>query len=403
MLFRLATRFLYNVSPRLAWKAGRLWVMPGMKTLAAYEKRMKEDKLFPPFLMLALTDACNLRCRGCWITSIEETQHAAAPRELSVEQVQTAIDAGKKQACYYYTLLGGEPLMYPHLWEILERNRDCYFQVITNGVFLDEAAAKRLRACGNVTVLLSLDGTQACNDRRRGEGVYEAVKEAARQLHRQGILFGVATTVTAENLADVATDAYVDEIMRWGAMYLWYYIFRPTGAEPSPELAVSGEGILTLRKKILELRRRKGIIIIDTYWNAKGEAVCPAARGMSFHIGPGGSIEPCPPISFARENIMDNDGDLFKTINESAYLRGFQDFVNRRTQGCVILEYPQELAEFLREHDVTDCTGRPDGISELAAATPKPSHHQPGDEIPENSWFYRFLKKKLFFGLGGYG
>lgn len=403
MLFRLATRFLYHVSPRMAWKAGRLWVMPGMKTLAAYEKRMKRDELFPPFLMLALTDACNLRCRGCWITSVEESQHAAAPRELSLAQVQAVIDAGKKQNSYYFTLLGGEPLMYPHLWEILERNRDCYFQVITNGVFLDEAAAKRFRQCGNATVLLSLDGMQACNDRRRGEGVYEAVKEAAKQLNRQGILFGVATTVTAENLADVTADAYVDEVMRWGAMYLWYYIFRPVGAEPAAELAVSREGILELRRKILELRRRKGMIIIDTYWDAAGQAVCPAARGMSFHIGPSGSVEPCPPISFARENVDDNGGDLFKTINESRFLRGFQDFVNCRTQGCVILEYPGELAEFLREHGVTDCTGRTDGINELAQAAPKCSHHLAGEEIPENTWFYRFLKKKLFFGLGGYG
>lgn len=403
MLFRLGYRFLKNVSPRLAWKAGRLWVLPGMKTLRAYKRRLKHGELFPPFLMLALTDACNLRCRGCWITSIEESRHADAPRQLSPAQVQTVIDSGKKHSCFYYTLLGGEPLLYPHLWEILEKNRDCYFQVITNGVFLDADAAARFRKCGNATVLLSLDGTSACNDRRRGEGVYDAVKAAAECLNREGILFGVATTVTAENILDVTADAYVDELMRWGAMYLWYYIYRPVGADPAPELAVPAESIVELRRKILDLRRRKPIILIDTYWNAAGEALCPAARGMSFHIGPGGSVEPCPPISFARQNVDDNAGDLFKTINESAYLRGFQDFVNRRTQGCVILEHPRELAAFLREQNVTDCTGRTDGIDELAVSVPKCSHHQPGKEMPETMWLYRFLKKMLFFGLGGYG
>ena len=31
------------------------------------------------------------------------------------------------------------------------------------------------------------------------------------------------------------------------------------------------------------------------------------------------------------------------------------------------------------------------------------SHHLPGEEQPEDYWVYRFLKKQLFFGMGGYG
>ncbi len=31
------------------------------------------------------------------------------------------------------------------------------------------------------------------------------------------------------------------------------------------------------------------------------------------------------------------------------------------------------------------------------------SHNQPGEEIPESSWAYRFAKKHWFFGFGAYG
>jgi hypothetical protein len=157
-----------------------------------------------------------------------------------------------------------------------------------------------------------------------------------------------------------------------------------------------------LRRRLVALRRRHPIILIDTYWNAQGEAVCPAALGLGFHIGPQGSIEPCPPLSFAREKIGDNEGDLFKTINESEFLRGFQEFVRKRTRGCVILEYPQELVDFLRSQGVTDYSGR-DAFAELDAAETRTSHHLPGEEVPEESWLYRLLKKQLFFGMGGYG
>jgi hypothetical protein len=163
---------------------------------------------------------------------------------------------------------------------------------------------------------------------------------------------------------------------------------------------VSREQIVELRRRLLRLRRAHPIILIDTYWNAAGQAVCPAALGLGFHIGPKGSIEPCPPLSFACETIR--DGDLFETTDRSQFLRGFQEFVRQRTRGCVILERPQELAGFLRQASAADYSGR-DAVAELEASQPRSSHDLPGQEIPEDYWFYRLLKKQLFFGMGGYG
>ncbi len=162
------------------------------------------------------------------------------------------------------------------------------------------------------------------------------------------------------------------------------------------------EQLIELRRRLLRLRRKHPIVLIDTYWDAEGRAVCPAALGLGFHIGPRGSIEPCPPLSFAAETIRDRDGDLFQTINESRFLRGFQEFVGRHTRGCVILERPQELASYLREASATDFSGR-DELAELDASSARSSHHLPGEEIPEDFWFYRLLKRQLFFGMGAYG
>jgi hypothetical protein len=93
---------------------------------------------------------------------------------------------------------------------------------------------------------------------------------------------------------------------------------------------------------------------------------------------------------------------LFRTINESRLLREFQPFVDERTRGCVILEHPQELLAYLKSHGAEDTSGR-DAYGELAASQARTSHHLPGEEIPEDYWVYRFLKKQLFFGMGGYG
>ncbi len=396
MLARLAYRLLTEVSPRLLLKAGHLWAYKSGGAVRAHRRRLGRGELFPPFLFLALTNACNLRCHGCWIES-KGTIHRLGRRD-----VDAMIAVGRRHKVYFYTLLGGEPMMYPGVLDIPARHPDCYFQIITNGMFFDASTAQRIAALGNVTPLVSIDGPPRTNDDRRGAGVFEAAAEGMRRLRKRKILFGVATTVTGQNFDEVISDAYVRGMIDRGAMYLWYYVFRPVGADPSPQLCVDRKQMLRLRRRLLELRRRHPIILIDTYWNAQGEAVCPAALGLGFHIGPRGSIEPCPPLSFARETIRDNQGDLFKTINESGLLRDFQRFVNERTKGCVILEHPQALADFFRSQEATDYSGR-DALAELAAAETRTSHHLPGEEAPEDSWFYRMLKRRLFFGMGGYG
>lgn len=314
-LARMGYRTATEISPRLLIKAAHLYAYKGARAVWAYKRRLKNDQLFPPFMFIALTNTCNLRCQGCWVEK-EGTGHY-----LPTDDLARMIENGKKHQAHYYTLLGGEPFMHKGIWDVFKRHSDCYFQVITNGMFFTENHVKKLRQLGNVTPLISLDGMRFNNDKRRGDGVFESAHKGLERLQKEKILFGIATTTTGQNMDEVMTDEYVQHWIDRGAMYIWYYIYRPVGDEPHPEYCMQREQIIEMRKRMLTLRRRHPIFIIDTYWTAEGEAFCPAAMGLGFHVGPQGSIEPCPPLSFAREMIQDNGGDIYKTINESEFLR----------------------------------------------------------------------------------
>jgi MoaA/NifB/PqqE/SkfB family radical SAM enzyme len=329
-------------------------------------------------MFIALTNTCNLRCHGCWVEK-EGTAHY-----LPREDLDALIESGKKQSAFYYTLLGGEPFMYKGIWDVFRRHRDCYFQVITNGMLFTDENVRRLKAVGNVTPLVSIDGFKEQNDLRRGEGVFDAAEMGMDRLRKNGIIFGNACTVTGKNMDETMSDAYVEHFIRKGAMYIWYYVYRPVGAEPHTEYCMTPAQIVEMRRRMLRLRRKHPIIIIDSYWTAEGEAFCPAAVGLGFHVGPQGSIEP---------------RDVFKSINESDFLRGFQKFVKDRTKGCVILEHPQELVKFFKDQEARDYSSR-DCLAELDASAPRHSQHLPGQEIPEDYWVYRLLKKNVFFGMG---
>ena len=274
--------------------------------------------------------------------------------------------------------------MHKGIWDTFRRHRDCYFQVITNGMLFTEANVRRLKELGNVTPLVSLDGFEQQNDLRRGEGVWESADQGLDRLRKAGILFGIACTVTGKNMDETMSDAYLEHFIKKGAMYIWYYVYRPVGEDPHPEYCMTPDQIVETAAACSGCCRKHPIVIIDSYWTADGEAFCPAAMGLGFHVGPQGSIEPCPPLSFATERVCDNGGDVYKSINESEFLRGFQNFVQKRTKGCVILEHPQELVQYFRDTGAQDYSTR-DALAELDASTPAAASTSPAARSPRTS------------------
>jgi hypothetical protein len=60
------------------------------------------------------------------------------------------------------------------------------------------------------------------------------------------------------------------------------------------------------------------------------------------------------------------------------------------------------LKEVVLRHGARDTTQRGAAMPELEALHPRSSQHQPGSEVPERHWLYRFAKKHWFFGFGAY-
>jgi MoaA/NifB/PqqE/SkfB family radical SAM enzyme len=309
----------------------------------------------------------------------------------------------KKDGSFFFGILGGEPLLKTDVFDLIAKHPDAYFQIFTNGTLLTKEVAEKMRSLANVTPLISVEGDESESDTRRGgENVFQRTFEGIENCRGQGLVTGIATSVCASNIDTLATRKFVRKAIDNGVHYLWYYIYRPVGPAPHPELALDEEQILRLRKFIVETRTTEPIVIVDAYWDHEGRAICPGALGISHHINPEGHVEFCPPLQFSKDNIADNES-LDSLFENSAFLADFRDFASKTTPGCVILEHPGELKRFLEKQKAIDTTGRNAGLKELDAMSPLPGHHLPNAEIPEKHWLYKWAKKNHFFGLGGYG
>ena len=397
MILSTANRMCRTIDARLLFKFAYTFGYKGMRSVQRFKKRLKRGETFPPFIYISITNSCNLRCQGCWVD-------VASPQSVvSFDDMARLIESAKKHGNRFFGILGGEPFMHPELLDILEAHPDCYFQVFTNGQFITDAVAARLRKVGNTTPLISIEGTELVSDERRGRlGVLNKTLAGLDAAVRHRLVIGVASSICQTNVDDLVTEAWLDELIRRGVHYAWFYTYRPVGPDARPDLALSPEQSLAVRRFIVEMRRRKPIGIVDAYWDDKGQALCPAAIGISHHVGPWGDVEPCPIIQFATETIRDNDGDIYKTLTQSPFLADFRKTAAKATRGCIVLERPDLLSEVVTRHGARDTTARKVALAELDAMSSLPSQHAPGNEVPEDHWLYRFAKKHWFFGFGAY-
>jgi len=129
---------------------------------------------------------CNLACRHCFNASGPRAPWLAPLDSVIVRRAIAEAEAlGVRE--FYFT--GGEPLLHPDLFPLLE----CALAVapttlLTNGILIDEAIADRLAAIAagsrySLEVRVSVDGiTAEENDAIRGRGSFEKALRAAKLL-----------------------------------------------------------------------------------------------------------------------------------------------------------------------------------------------------------------------------
>ena len=62
--------------------------------------------------------------------------------------------------------------------QLAEKHDDCFFALYSNSTLITEEVCEQVQRLGNVTFMLSIEGTPDTNDARRGEGHYAAAMRA---------------------------------------------------------------------------------------------------------------------------------------------------------------------------------------------------------------------------------
>ena len=147
---------------------------------ARRQQVQEEEGIHVPYTFLIdPTSACNLKCTGCWAG--EYTKHD----QMEPELFDRILTEAKELGIYAVVISGGEPFVYPYLLDMIEKHNDMVFMIYTNGTKINDEVADRLKALGNVSPTISLEGWEEDTDARRGKGAFQKVIAAMDRLKKR--------------------------------------------------------------------------------------------------------------------------------------------------------------------------------------------------------------------------
>lgn len=156
-------------------------------------------------LNIYITNACNLKCKHCFMLSGKKLEN-----ELTLEDWMKVLTSFKENGGEFVTFFGGEPLMFKNFPQIISHAHDLGLKstVLSNGLLWSGKLIHDL-ALFIDEIQFSLDGVdEETNSMVRGSGHFEKVVDTIVKFANAGVKTSVATTFTYDNLNENTQTRY---------------------------------------------------------------------------------------------------------------------------------------------------------------------------------------------------
>ena len=178
--------------------------------------------------------------------------------------------------------------------------------MITNGMLMDDETARMIARAGNIITVVSVEGSKEQTDARRGEGIYDQVKRAMKNLNDAGAVFGFSAMVMRSNFETLSSDEFIKEMVGRGCALGFYTEYIPIGSAAQWEMVLEDAERMKFRERVLNIRKNKPIMVAHLPEDEYGpDKRCMAVDRSCVHINAKGDVEPCPFTHIASDNIRE--------------------------------------------------------------------------------------------------
>ena len=305
----------------------------------AYSPEAKTQERYIPLVMsYNVTRECNMKCSHCYINATDQKLQD----ELTTQEAKNLIDQIYQVSSPLLILSGGEPLLRPDIFELIEygSKKGLKMGLGTNGYLINDVVAKKLKAAGIATVSISIDSSiPAQHDEFRGvKGSWERAVNACKLLRNNGILVQVNTTLTHDNYDQIDEIMTLAESIGVENFHLFFLVPTGRGVKLTDISPQKYEDMITktfgkVHKHRLNVRPScapqfmriaKGMGLDMRQW------IRGCIAGMHYcRIYPNGDVTPCPYLPIKLGNIREQNfkeiwfnSPVFKSLRNLDCLKG---------------------------------------------------------------------------------
>jgi len=404
---KLIVSILKDTNPEIAHKLARNFIVNGAWAGVPLQREIikKEGFNVPWFLLIDPTERCNYQCFGCWAGAYGRI-------DMSFETFDRVLTEAKELGIYFIVVSGGEPTLYPKLFEVFKKHNDMAFMLYTNGSIIDDKYAEKLAKVGNVVPCFSVEGFKENTDARRGEGAWDKVMKAMDSLKKAGVPFGYSITETRNNIDEVLSDEFVDYMIGKGAKIAWYFQYIPTGKDSDVHLMITPEQRLNSYNRIHYFRSNKPLFVADFWNDGPYTGGCIAGARRYLHITADGGIEPCAFIHLSQGNVKDMSlREVFK-LPFFREIQKLQPYSDNLLAPCMIVDHPDVMRKIgslqgVKSTDGTlenlskDVGKHLDKLSKEWEEVSRPVFERDFPEVAKRAREYKENKEKILAEHGG--
>ena len=339
------TRILQNIHPNVRRRyVARMMVSLFFPDTDLIEQcKLQHGIATPATMLISPSMRCNYRCKGCYAASYERKD------DMKPEVFDRVLQEAESLGTNFFIVLGGEPFIYPELLDIVKKHNSSFFQVYTNGSFIDKDMAKKLVRLGNIAPQLSINGPAEYTDDSRGKGAFDQVMQAMDNLREAGCIFGFSSLLTRHNIDIICSDEWMDLLIEKGALYGWLFLYMPVGDDPDMDLMPTPEQRDRMRAAIRHFRQTKPVLPVDFWGDGALTGGCISGGRLYFHINHRGDVEPCIFCHFATHNI--NECSLAEALSSPFFssIKENQPFCYNTLRPCPMIDHPQEMWRIIQQ------------------------------------------------------
>ncbi len=185
-----------------------------------------------------ILDDCDQRCKHCYIFSEDNNKELVT---MSYDQMEYVLEnclemCEKTNRTPYFSITGGDPILHPNFWDLLEKLHDneLYYNIMGNPFHLTPEVCIRLNELGCRQYQLSLDGLRQSHDYFRKQGSYDSTLNAVKTLQDAGVRASIMTTVSKTNISEIT--GIIDEVVKNDVGLFSFARYCPTSFEKTAQM-----------------------------------------------------------------------------------------------------------------------------------------------------------------------